>query len=105
MSDRAEAERLTRSFSGRAGFDPLPVLGASRVPTLWLLGGRDLSVPTFASARVLDSIRASGNVSHTVIVYPAADHGLRDVETGKPVPLFDDMMRWLGARGVLAAPR
>ena len=105
VGDRAEVERLTRSFSGRPGFDPLPVLGANRVPTLWLLGGRDLSVPTFASARVLDSIRASGNDSHTVIVYAGADHGLRDAETGRPVPLFDDVMRWLGERGVLAGSR
>lgn len=105
VRDRAEVERLTRSFNGRAGFDPLHLLVANRVPTLWLLGGRDLSVPTFASARLLDSIRTNGNDSHTVIVYPAADHGLRDTDTGKPVPLFDDMMRWLGQRGVLAARR
>jgi dienelactone hydrolase len=105
VSDRAEVEQLTRSFGGRAGFDPLPVLAANRIPTLWLLGGRDLSVPTFASAHVLDSIRANGNDSHTVIVYAAADHGLRDTETRRPVPLFDDMMRWLGERGVLAASR
>ena len=98
VGDRAEVERLTRSFSGPAGFDPLPVLAANRVPTLWLLGGRDLSVPTFASQQVLDSIRTNGNDSHTVIVYPAADHSLRDAETGEPVPLFDDMMRWLQDR-------
>ena len=105
VSDRAEVERLTLSFSGRQWFDPLPLLSTSRIPTLWLLGGRDLSVPTFASARTLDSLRAIGNDSHTVIMYPTADHGLRDVETGAPVPLFDDMMRWMGERGLLAASR
>lgn len=103
VADRADVERRTLSFSGPAGFEPLPLLAANRVPTLWLLGGRDLSVPTFASAHVLDSIRATGNDSHTVIVYAAADHGLRDAETGQPVPLFDDMMRWLRERGVLAS--
>jgi dipeptidyl aminopeptidase/acylaminoacyl peptidase len=90
------------SFSGRAGFDPSPVLSASRIPTLWLLGGRDASVPTFASLRALDAIRAAGNVSHTVVVYPAVDHGLRDVDTGRPAPIWDDMMDWLKERGVLA---
>lgn len=103
VTDRAEVERLTLAFSGGAGFDPLPVLAANRVPTLWLLGARDLSVPTFASAQVLESIRTNGNDTHTVIVYATADHGLRDSETGRPVPLFDDMMRWLAERGVLAA--
>ena len=102
VSDRAEVERLTLSFSGRQWFDPLPLLSTSRIPTLWLLGARDLSVPTFASARTLDSLRATGNDSHTVIMYPNADHGLRDVETGAPVPLFDDMMRWMTERGLLS---
>lgn len=101
VTDPAEVERLTRKFSGPAGFDPVPVLGKNRVPTLWLLGARDLSVPTFASVHVLDSIRTSGNNSHTVIMYATADHALRDTETGQPVPLFDDMMRWLRERGVL----
>jgi len=105
VSDRAEVERLTTSFSGSPGFDPLPVLSATRVPTLWLLGGRDESVPTLASARVLDSIRAAGNDSHTVIWYAAADHGLRDVDTERPMPVWDDMMNWLRERGVLEASR
>lgn len=105
LGDRAEVERLTRSFGGRPGFDPRPLLAASRVPTLWLLGGRDESVPVSASAHVLDSLRAAGNDSHTVILYASADHGLRDTETGRPVPIWDDMMRWLTERGVLAASR
>lgn len=104
VADRAEVERRTLSFSGRAGFDPSPVLSASRIPTLWLLGGRDQSVPTFASTRVLDAIQTAGNNSHTVVVYPTVDHGLRDVDTGTPAPIWDDMMRWLRERGVLAGP-
>jgi hypothetical protein len=103
VTDRAEVERLTSNFNGRSGFDPVPVLSSSRIPTLWLLGGRDQSVPTFASARVLDSIRANGNDSHTVIVYAAADHRLRDGDTGRPAPIWDDMRRWLRERGVLPA--
>jgi len=105
ISDRAEVERLTRSFSGSPGFDPRSLLAANRVPTLWLLGGRDESVPAFASVHVLDSIRAARNDSHTVILYAAADHALRDTETGSPVPVWDDMMGWLRERGVLAASR
>lgn len=102
VSDRAEVERLTLSFTGRPGFEPLPLLSANRVPTLWLLGGRDLSVPTFASVKTLDTIRAAGNDSHTVIQYADADHSLRDVETGRSAPLWDDMIRWLTARGILS---
>ena len=105
ITDHAEVERLTSSFSGRQGFDPLPVLSASRIPTLWLLGARDESVPTFASVRALDAIRATGNDSHTVLVYATANHGLRDVHTGRAAPIWDNMMRWLGERGVLSTSR
>ena len=76
-------------------------LRASRVPTLWLLGERDESVPTFATVRVLDAIRADGNLSHTVIVYQDADHGLRNVTTGEPVSLWSDAFSWLEANGLL----
>jgi hypothetical protein len=38
---------------------------------------------TFAGSR-------SGNDRHTVVVYPNANHALRDVETGEAAPLWDD---------------
>ena len=103
VADRDEVERLVSLFDGPAGFDPLPLLTATRIPTLWLLGGRDQSVPTFASARALDAIRASGNDSHTVVMYASADHSLRDVSTGQPAPIWDDMIRWLRERGIVDA--
>jgi uncharacterized protein len=104
VTDRAELERLVLRFSGRPGFDPAAVLGASRTPTLWLLGDRDESGPTFASVRVLDSIRATGNDRHTVIRYPNADHALRDVASGEAVPIWDHMMTWLRQIRILAPP-
>ena len=104
IADRAEVERLVLGFDGDPGFDHAPVLLASRVPTLWLLGDRDESVPAFASVRALDSIRAAGNDRHTVIRYANANHALRDVGTDAPVPIWDDMLGWLGQIGV-AAPK
>ena len=95
VADRAEIERLVMSFRGPAGFDPAPVLLASRTPTLWLFGDHDESGPTFASVRVLDGIRATGNDRHTVIRYPNANHALRDIATDEAVPLWDDMAAWL----------
>ena len=96
---------MSLSFTGRPGFDPAPVLLASRTPTLWLLGDRDESGPTFASVRVLDTIRATGNDRHTVIRYPNANHALRDVATGDAVPMWDHMMTWLRQTHILAPSR
>jgi pimeloyl-ACP methyl ester carboxylesterase len=102
VGDRAELERLVLGFDGLPGFDPAPALQPTRVPTLWLLGDRDESVPTFATVRVLDSLRASGNDRHSVIRYATANHALRDVATGKPAPVWDDIRTWLGELDIVA---
>jgi hypothetical protein len=49
----------------------------------------------------LDSIRAAGNLSHTVIVYPDADHGLRNPTTGESAPLWADIFSWLRDNGIV----
>jgi hypothetical protein len=54
---------------------------------------------------VLDAIRASGNERHAVIRYPNANHSLRDIASGEPVPIWDDMMTWLRQLHVLAPSR
>ena len=105
VSDRAVIERLVLRFNGPPGFDPAPVLMASRTPTLWLFGDRDESGPTFASVRVLDTIRATGNDRHTVIRYPNANHALRDSVTGEALPVWADMMTWLRQIHILAPSR
>lgn len=100
VADPAEVERRVRAFAGPHGFDPAPLLAASRVPTLWLLGDRDASVPTFASVLALEAIRTTGNDLHTVIRFPNADHALVD-SSGDPAPIWDRMMAFLRERGVL----
>lgn len=100
VADRAEVERLVLAFNGPPGFDPAPFLATSRVPTLWLLGDHDLSVPTFASVRVLGAIRAAGNDRHTIVRFPNADHALRDVATGDAVPVWEPVKSWLEQLGI-----
>ena len=95
IADRAELERRVLNFDGQPGFDPLPILQRSGVPTLWLLGDLDESVPTFASVRVIETVRANGNDRHTVIRYANANHQLRDAGTSAPAPIWDDLMSWL----------
>jgi len=95
VSDLAEAHRRLRERPGAEGFDPRPLLAASTIPTLWLLGGRDWSVPTLASVAVLDSITRAGRGAHTVLVYPEAGHDLRDVASGKAAPVWGNLLTWL----------
>jgi pimeloyl-ACP methyl ester carboxylesterase len=101
MTDPAAIRARVEGYAGSVGFDPAPLLRTLPVPTLWLLGGLDQSVPTFATVRVLASLRARGSRTHTVVVYPEADHALRDAATGEDAPVWRDMTRWLERQGVL----
>ncbi len=100
VTDPTEIRRLLRNFDGETGYDPLPDLLAIRVPCLWLLGDRDLSVPTFATAEVLEDLPAEVAAYHTVIRFPEAGHDLRDVRTGKPVEVWEHTNAWLRKVGV-----
>lgn len=104
VADRQELEARVLAFAGRRGYDPAPIIARSTVPTLWLLGGRDLSVPTFASRRVLDSLARGGVATHTVVTFPNADHFLRDADGGPQPPVWDEMLSWLRTQGVVRAP-
>lgn len=101
IADPVVVRARVADYTGPAGFDPASALMELPVPTLWLLGDRDESVPTFATVRVLESIRAAGNEAHTVVVYPEVDHALRDVRTRESAPLWRDIRSWLEREGVL----
>ena len=103
IADPLVVRSRVADYTGPAGFDPAPAWMELRIPTLWLLGDRDESVPTFATVRVLESIREAGNEAHTVVVYPELDHALRDVRTRKSAPLWRDIRSWLERERVLDA--
>jgi len=100
VTDRAEIERLVSAFDGEPGFDPLPGFVATPVPTLWLLGDRDESVPTFASVEALDALPPDAAALHTVVRFPGANHALRDVDSGEPVAVWPAALTWLERIGV-----
>ena len=61
-------------------YDPLPTVAALDVPSLWILGGKDESMPTDWTVKRLDDLRGRGRPVE-YFVYPEADHGiLRFVE-------------------------
>jgi pimeloyl-ACP methyl ester carboxylesterase len=76
------------SFTGFHGFDPKPVLEALDVPGLWLLGGADRSIPTPATAAILDQLIASGK-PYSHVIFPGFGHNLGGA------PLWPEIDRWL----------
>ena len=100
LTDREEIVRRVNAFDGEPGYDPLPVLSATRVPTLWLLGDQDQSVPVFETANVLKTLPRDAAAYHTVIRFPEAGHDLRNVNTGESAPIWEEMLSWLRKTGV-----
>jgi len=58
-----------------AGFNPRANLAAMTLPSLWLYGEWDSSLPAKASAEILESLRARGRPI-TWRMFPEANHGL-----------------------------
>ena len=70
-----EVYSLLPAFSGPAGFDPLPVLDAIDLPTLWLLGVDDRSIPVRNSVENLQRLTRAGK-PYEWRTYPGLGHSL-----------------------------
>jgi dienelactone hydrolase len=102
--DELEAEVLRR---GPSGFDPLPSLRALGIPSLWLFGGVDRTVPTRLSVGRLEALAVR---DVTVEIFPRANHALVETQTGLNAEmlrsdrfapgLFPRVREWLKARGL-----
>ena len=91
-----EIERRLDDYDGPQGYDPLPVLANLRVPTLFVLGGRDRSQPTSRSVANLERLIVDG-APFDIQLYPEGDHMLQ-----RSVDYWPDVRAWLGKQGVLA---
>jgi pimeloyl-ACP methyl ester carboxylesterase len=105
ITNREEIVRRVSAFDGEPGYDPAPVLSAARIPTIWLLGDQDQSVPVFATANALKALPPEAASLHTVIRFPDADHSLRDVNTGEPAPIWTSMSSWMETIGITSGHR
>ena len=86
------------------GYDPGPVLAATKTPILWLNGELDGQVPTRLNTQVLNRL---GRPNFESIVFPGTGHSLLQSGTGFvtdddrapgfPPDLFDRASAWLAA--------
>ena len=92
------------TFSGQRGFDPRESIEALDIPVLWVLGGRDSSIPTKETVRILDEIIAEYDKDFTVHVFPQGTHGLQNVETGAQINFMAEVVYgWIEAT-LIATP-
>jgi uncharacterized protein len=74
----AEVYPLMPAFKGPHGYDPLPVLQALHVPSLWLLGTGDRSIPIETTLANLKTLAVTGHPFEWK-TYDGLDHGLSPV--------------------------
>jgi uncharacterized protein len=94
FTDTAGLALRLQDLSGPIGFNPVPLWEQLHVPTLWLLGDRDGSVPTSVTVANLDTLIQNGHTEHRVVRFPNAGHDLRDVTSDEPVALWERLMTW-----------
>jgi len=85
------ADKLA-AYDGIRGFDPRPAIEAMTIPGLWILGGRDASIPTPESRAILEEITAEYDKDITVVTHPEQGHDI-----GHSV-YQDEVVEWLGAQ-------
>jgi dienelactone hydrolase len=83
----AEVYPLMPAFNGPHGYDPVPVLEALRVPSLWLLGTGDRSIPIETTLANLKVLAGTGHPFEWK-TYDGLDHGLSP-------EIWDDVGRWV----------
>ena len=59
-------------------------------PTLFMVGGNDVNVPTAASEQMYQALRVRG-IETQLVIYPGQAHGIR-----RPSFVIDRMKRWIG---------
>jgi len=90
-----QASDMARDYAGPHGFDPLPSLEAIDIPVLWMFGSQDRSIPAALSVENLDTLVAQQGKNFSYIIYPNADHDLRDINTEQFYPVMIDALNWM----------
>ncbi len=96
-----EIECRLRKFNGPHGYDPAATLTALDVPSLWLLGEKDRSIPLRKTVAALQRLAVDRQRPISTHVMPGLDHGLRNVVTGEQPDFWPVIAAWLQDRRFL----
>ena len=97
----AEIDRRMAEFNGPHGYDPGPTLETLNVPSLWILGELDRSIPLKRTVSVLDRLAKERKRPVTTHVFAGLNHGLRNPVTGAQPDFWTVIADWLRAGGVI----
>jgi dienelactone hydrolase len=96
----SEIERRFAAFSGPHGYDPVPTIRQLKVPSLWIVGERDRSIPVARTIANLERAKRETDRPIEIRTMPGADHGMRRVDTGGGADFWQVIADWLKTRGI-----
>jgi pimeloyl-ACP methyl ester carboxylesterase len=100
FSMEAEAPRVRKHMESalrrESDWDPREVLSRLSLPTLWIFGGRDRSIPVELSVARLEEMIKDGHRNFEYRIFPEQGHSL-DYPTSHPAG-YEFMLRWMSDR-------
>ncbi len=93
LSDEEVARRYAL-FAGEKGFDPAPYIQKMSKPGLWMLGGKDRSIPAQHCRTILQNFIQAQNKPFTLQWFPDADHGMINRNTGQSEDVLSVIEAW-----------
>jgi len=99
---QAQADSMLQYFNGPKGFEPVHRIAKMKTPSLWIFGGKDVSIPVKRSIAILDSLRSKSNLPLEIKIFKDADHGLYNVSAQRHEPFVTEMIGWIKLKLKLA---
>jgi uncharacterized protein len=92
-----QADQMLKDFTGFKGYDPIPNVKTMNKPSLWIFGGKDVSIPIKRTIELLDSTKTAQHLPVEMVLFPNADHGIFNISTRTLENYYDPMLSWLKA--------
>ncbi len=89
-------------FNGPTGFDPMPTLQSLDIPSLWLYGGMDRSIPARLDSLNMRHLQGLG-LPYEFVWFPTGRHDLRDNDSGMGpfLDVWSEYLAWMRRIGIL----
>jgi uncharacterized protein len=94
-TSQVDADKLLPDFKGVHGFDNIDYVSRMKQPSLWVFGGKDVSIPVKECLRRLEAAKAANSLPVEIKLFPAGDHGLFNSEKQRPEDYMNFVIEWL----------
>jgi dipeptidyl aminopeptidase/acylaminoacyl peptidase len=89
------ADKTLKDFNGVHGYSPISNIRKMKSPSLWIFGGKDVSIPVKKSMQLLDSIKILRQLPIETKLYPNANHGLYNSERQRHEDYVNLIVEWI----------